>query len=43
MERIITAGIREAAVLVDGIRAVDTRLVWDPIWHAGMIADGAWQ
>ncbi len=42
MERIITAGIREAAQLVDGIRTVDTRLVWDPMWHAGMIADGAW-
>ena len=42
MERIITSGIREAAGMVDGIRTVDTRLVWDPMWHAGMIADGAW-
>jgi metal-sulfur cluster biosynthetic enzyme len=43
MERIITEGIREAALLVDGIRAVETRLVWDPAWHAGMIASTAWQ
>ncbi|HEY7895205.1 MAG TPA: metal-sulfur cluster assembly factor [Gemmatimonadaceae bacterium] len=37
MERIIGEGIREAAMLVDGVREVETRLVWDPIWHAGMI------
>lgn len=42
MERIITAGIHEAAMLVDGIRGVETQLVWDPAWHAGMIANGAW-
>jgi len=42
MERIITTGIREAAGRVDGIRAVETRLVWDPLWHSGMIAEGAW-
>jgi metal-sulfur cluster biosynthetic enzyme len=37
MERIIGEGIREAAMLVEGVREVETRLVWDPIWHAGMI------
>lgn len=42
MERIITSGIREAAGRVVGIRAVETRLVWDPLWHPGMIAEGAW-
>jgi metal-sulfur cluster biosynthetic enzyme len=43
MERIITDGIREAALMVDGIQTVETRLVWDPAWHAGMIAPEAWQ
>ncbi|HEU4629988.1 MAG TPA: metal-sulfur cluster assembly factor [Gemmatimonadaceae bacterium] len=41
MERIITAGIREALSLVQGVMRVDTRLVWEPAWHAGMIAPGA--
>jgi metal-sulfur cluster biosynthetic enzyme len=43
MERSITEGIREAALLVDGIQSVETRLVCDPAWHAGMIASTAWQ
>lgn len=43
MERIITDGIREAAMLVEGIEAIETRLVWDPAWHSGMIAPNAWQ
>ena len=42
MERIIRDGIREAAGLVEGIRGVETRLVWEPAWHPGMITDGAW-
>lgn len=42
MERIITEGIRVAAGAVPGIERVETRLVWDPAWHAGMIAPGAW-
>lgn len=42
MERIITEGIRAAAGAVPGIERVETRLVWDPAWHAGMIAPGAW-
>lgn len=43
MERIITEAIRETSMLVEGIGAVETRLVWDPAWHAGMIASSAWQ
>ena len=42
MERIITEGIRRAAGAVPEIEHVETRLVWDPAWHAGMIAPGAW-
>ena len=42
MERLITDGIRAAALEVDGICGVETRLVWEPTWHAGMIAPGAW-
>ncbi len=42
MERIITDGIRSAALLVDGIGSVETKLVWEPAWHAGMIAPDAW-
>ena len=42
MERVITEGIREALSLVEGVEEVGTRLVWEPEWHAGMIAPGAW-
>jgi metal-sulfur cluster biosynthetic enzyme len=42
MERLITDGIRTAAAGVDGIRHVETRLVWDPAWNSGMIAPNAW-
>ncbi len=42
MERVITEGIRHAVGRVPGVEAVTTRLVWDPMWHAGMIAPGAW-
>ena len=38
MERIITEGIRSAAAMVEGVRSVETRLVWEPAWHPGMIA-----
>jgi metal-sulfur cluster biosynthetic enzyme len=41
MERIITDGIRRAALSVDGVTRVDTRLVWEPSWHSGMIAPEA--
>lgn len=43
MERIITDGIRAAAMQVEGACGVETRLVWDPAWHPGMIAKDAWQ
>lgn len=42
MERVITSGIRAAVGRVPGVVAVDTNLVWDPMWHSGMIAPGAW-
>jgi metal-sulfur cluster biosynthetic enzyme len=41
MERIITDGIHAAAMSVEGVQRVDTRVVWEPAWHAGMIAPGA--
>ena len=43
MERIITDGIRGAAMEVEGVCGVETRIVWDPAWHPGMIARDAWQ
>ncbi len=42
MEKIITSGIRAAVAKVPGVVAVETNLVWDPMWHSGMIAPGAW-
>jgi metal-sulfur cluster biosynthetic enzyme len=42
MERVITSGIRAAVGRVPGVAAVETNLVWDPVWHSGMIAPGAW-
>lgn len=42
MERIITDGIRGAGMLVEGVCGVETKLVWDPAWHSGMIAPDAW-
>jgi len=41
MERVITDGIRRAVLAVEGIARVDTQIVWDPAWHAGMIAPNA--
>lgn len=43
MERIITDGIREAALAVEGIERADTHIVWEPAWHPGMIAPNAWE
>lgn len=42
MERIITQGIHAAVGAVEGVSGVETHLVWDPAWHPGMIAEGAW-
>lgn len=42
MERVITEGIRRAVGRVPGVESVSTKLVWDPMWHAGMVAPGAW-
>jgi metal-sulfur cluster biosynthetic enzyme len=41
MERAITDGVRQAALAVEGIRRVDTSIVWDPEWHPGMISPSA--
>ena len=41
MERAITDGVRRAVLAVEGIGRVDTRIVWEPAWHPGMIAPGA--
>lgn len=42
MEKVITSGIRNAVGAVGGVADVETALVWDPVWHTGMIAPGAW-
>jgi metal-sulfur cluster biosynthetic enzyme len=42
MEAIIGNGIRDAVLAVEGIDGIDRKLVWDPAWHAGMIARDAW-
>jgi metal-sulfur cluster biosynthetic enzyme len=41
MERIITHGIRTAVQGVHGVSRIDTHVVWEPAWHPGMIAQGA--
>lgn len=41
MERHITDGVRTAVSSLPGIERVDTHIVWDPAWHPGMIAPGA--
>lgn len=41
MEEYITRGIKEAVSFVPSLERVDTTVVWDPAWHAGMIAPGA--
>lgn len=43
MERIISDGIRAAAMQVEGVGSVESRIVWDPAWHSGMIAPDAWR
>ena len=34
--------IRAAVLQVEGIRGVETNIVWEPAWHSGMIAKDAW-
>ena len=41
MERVITDGVRAAALAVEGIHRVDTHIVWEPAWNPGMIAPSA--
>lgn len=40
LERAITEGVRTAVSNVEGIRRVNTHVVWEPAWHPGMIAPG---
>jgi metal-sulfur cluster biosynthetic enzyme len=42
MERAITDGMRNAVSEVAGVTELAIILVWDPVWHTGMIAPGAW-
>ena len=42
MEEIITGGIVNAVAAVPGVDSVLPNLVWEPRWHPGMIAEGAW-
>jgi metal-sulfur cluster biosynthetic enzyme len=39
---VMQEGMRAAVGALPGVRAVEVRLVWDPEWHAGMIAADAW-
>lgn len=38
LERALAHAVRG----VPGVEDVETALVWDPPWHPGMIAEGAW-
>ena len=42
MEEIITRGIVSAVSDVPGVEHVLPILVWEPRWHPGMMAEGAW-
>jgi metal-sulfur cluster biosynthetic enzyme len=42
LEGLITERIRTATAQVEGVRRVETTLVWEPGWHSGMIAPNAW-
>ena len=41
LEAVITRGIRDVTSAVNGLRGVETHLVWDPAWHPGMISRDA--
>lgn len=42
MEALLRQGIRRAAERVAGVTRAESRLVWKPRWHPGMIRDDAW-
>jgi metal-sulfur cluster biosynthetic enzyme len=42
MERVITDGIRNAIGALPGVSTISTKIVWDPMWHTGMISPEAW-
>jgi metal-sulfur cluster biosynthetic enzyme len=42
MGGVLEEGIVEAARRVEGVREVETELVWEPGWNPGMIEDDAW-
>lgn len=42
MEAHITNGIVAVLGAVPGVEEIRPNLVWEPRWHPGMIAEGAW-
>lgn len=42
MGGVLEEGIVAAARGVEGVREVETELVWEPGWNPGMIEDDAW-
>lgn len=42
MGPVIARGIRTAVQALAGVEEVETELVWEPAWHAGMIDGEAW-
>lgn len=42
LESHIRDGIRRAVEAVPGVERAESRLVWEPRWHPGMIRDDAW-
>lgn len=42
MGDVLRRGIEEAVRSLAGVEEVETELVWEPRWHAGMIDGRAW-